>query len=55
MNIELDINKAIKILQINNKFNYKNINTLSNNELKKIYNILALNYNQDKNNNENDN
>ena len=45
----MNIDKALIILKLNYKYNIYNINDLKNEELRKTYHILALNYHPDKN------
>ena len=45
MNIQIALNK----LNLDNKYNIKNLTELTNVELKRSYHIMALNYHPDKN------
>tara|TARA_B100000902_G_scaffold292440_1_gene278838 strand:+ start:11771 stop:12688 length:918 start_codon:yes stop_codon:yes gene_type:complete len=46
----MNINSALKILKLENKYNYLNIKDLTQIELKRNYHVLALNNHPDKNN-----
>tara|TARA_B100001769_G_C22112056_1_gene601914 strand:- start:2678 stop:3595 length:918 start_codon:yes stop_codon:yes gene_type:complete len=46
----MNINSALKILKLDNKYNYLNIKDLTQIELKRNYHVLALNNHPDKNN-----
>ena len=50
--MKMNIQIALYKLNLNNKYNIKNITELTNVELKKSYHIMALNYHPDKNNEE---
>mgnify|MGYP001421256408 FL=1 len=45
----MNVNSALKKLNLDSKYNSNNITELSNSELKKAYHIMALNYHPDKN------
>tara|TARA_B100001175_G_scaffold305151_1_gene301947 strand:+ start:43 stop:960 length:918 start_codon:yes stop_codon:yes gene_type:complete len=47
--MKMNVNSALKKLNLDSKYNSNNITELSNSELKKAYHIMALNYHPDKN------
>ena len=48
--MKMNLTIALHKLNLHHKYNSNNITDLTNNELKKTYHIMALNYHPDKNN-----